>query len=120
MATTTPKTPTMTKAEREKAQALYDLSQLASDYAEMRAKKDEYEAGMSNLSAQMQALCIVHDITKERVGDYNLTLVQGSSRTLQATRLLELGVAPDILNAAYTIRPTQYISIKLAKDEGDR
>lgn len=104
--------PTMTKAEREKQAAIRTLEQHAEDYLEFRAKRDEYEAQMNNLSAQMQVLMLAHGIPKHESPNLKLSMVQGTSRTLQATQLLAAGCPPDVLDKGYVVRPTQYVTVK--------
>lgn len=98
---------------------LRDLEALAADYLEMRMKRDEYEAQMNNLSAQMQALMIAGNIPKHEGRGVGVALVQGTSRTLNATKLLEAGVDPDQLNRGYVIRPTQYVTVRRKAGEDE-
>lgn len=104
--------------EAERQQAIFTINQLIQDYVNIRTQRDQYQAELDNISAQVQALGILHDITKVIGPTHQVSIVQGTNRQLSTTRLIELGVDPAVIQSAYTVRPTSYI--KVSPVEGSR
>lgn len=104
--------------EAERQQAIFTINQLISDYVNIRTQRDQYQAELDNISAQVQALGVLHDLTKVVGPVYQVSIVQGTNKQLSTTRLVELGVDPALINQSYTIRPTSYI--KVSPVEGSR
>lgn len=100
-----------------RAHAIHSVHELAQSYLEIRAKRDEYEAGMNDVSVQIQTLILTHELQAAELDfpDVKTSMVVGTSRTLDPTLLLNAGVDPEMLAKGYKVRPTQYIRVAAKK-----
>lgn len=93
---------------------LSELQQLVDARKEQGRIKDAAEAEYDRLGGEISVLMTCNDVTKIRVGDWNVTLSDRSRDSISRDALVELGVGTDIILAATKKSPFTVVDIRKA------
>ena len=84
---------------------------------DLAATKKDIERQISDIDAALEEYLVTKGIESEKAGRFTVRMITGTRYTLDKTRLVEMGVLPNVINSATKV--TTYTSLRVTADAGE-